>query len=49
MLLYRTLLEQNNMPPGDLVRVQAGFARAHRQRAPAGAWIQDDGGQWTQK
>lgn len=48
-LLYRTLLEQNNMPASDIGRVQAGFARAHRQRAPAGAWIQDDGGQWARK
>jgi uncharacterized protein YdbL (DUF1318 family) len=49
MLLYRTLLEQNNMPASDLGRVQAGFARAHRQRVPAGAWIQDDGGEWARK
>jgi uncharacterized protein YdbL (DUF1318 family) len=49
MLLYRTLVEQNNMPPADIARVQTGFARAHRQRVPAGAWVQDDGGQWMRK
>lgn len=49
MTLYRTLVEQNNMPPGDLARVQAGFARENRARAPAGAWVQDDGGAWTRK
>jgi uncharacterized protein YdbL (DUF1318 family) len=49
MVLYRTLVQQNNMPPGDLVRVQAGFAKAHRDRAPAGAWVQDDGGRWSRK
>lgn len=49
MLLYQTLVQQNNMPPGDLPRVQAGFAKANRERAPAGAWIQDDAGQWSRK
>jgi uncharacterized protein YdbL (DUF1318 family) len=49
MILYRTLVQQNNMPPGDLVRVQAGFAKAHRDRAPAGAWVQDDSGRWSRK
>src|SRR5437879_13827710 len=42
MVLYRTLVEQNNMPPGDLARVQAAFAKAHRDKAPAGASVQDD-------
>jgi uncharacterized protein YdbL (DUF1318 family) len=49
MTLYRTLLEQNNMPAGDLPRVQAGFAKANRERVPGGAWIQDDAGQWRRK
>jgi uncharacterized protein YdbL (DUF1318 family) len=49
MVLYRTIVEQNNMPPGDLTRVQSGFARAHRDRAPAGAWVQEEGGKWLQK
>ncbi|OLB94822.1 MAG: hypothetical protein AUH30_16865 [Candidatus Rokubacteria bacterium 13_1_40CM_68_15] len=49
MVLYRTLVEQNNMPPGDLARVQAAFAKAHRDKAPAGASVQDDAGQWSRK
>jgi uncharacterized protein YdbL (DUF1318 family) len=49
LVLYRTIVEQNNMPPGDLTRVQSGFARAHRERAPAGAWVQDEGGRWLRK
>jgi uncharacterized protein YdbL (DUF1318 family) len=48
-VLYRTIVEQNNMPPGDLARVQSGFARANRERAPAGAWVQDEGGRWVRK
>jgi uncharacterized protein YdbL (DUF1318 family) len=48
-VLYRTIVEQNNMPPGDLARVQRGFARANHERAPAGAWVQDEGGRWLQK
>jgi uncharacterized protein YdbL (DUF1318 family) len=49
MQLYRTLVTQNNMPPGDLARVQAGFAKTNRAAAPAGTWIQDDAGQWSRK
>jgi uncharacterized protein YdbL (DUF1318 family) len=49
MVLYRTLVEQNNMPSGDLARVQAAFARAHRERAPAGAWVQNEAGEWSRK
>ena len=49
MRLYRTLVEQNQMPPGDLARVQAAFAKTNRAAAPTGAWVQDDSGQWTRK
>ncbi|MFZ1057962.1 MAG: DUF1318 domain-containing protein [Candidatus Rokuibacteriota bacterium] len=49
MTLYRTLLQQNNMPPGELLKIQAGFAKANRERAQAGEWIQAETGQWTRK
>jgi uncharacterized protein YdbL (DUF1318 family) len=49
MRLYRTLVAQNNMPPGDLARVQAAFARTNRAAAPPGTWIQDDAGSWSRK
>lgn len=49
MTLYRTLLQQNNMPPGDLARIQAAFAKVNRERAVAGEWIQAESGQWTRK
>jgi uncharacterized protein YdbL (DUF1318 family) len=49
MFLYRTIVEQNNMPPEDLARVEAGFARAHRDRAVPGSWLQDDSGRWYRK
>lgn len=49
MALYRTLLQQNNMPPGELANVQAGFARANRERAQPGEWIQSEAGKWTRK
>jgi uncharacterized protein YdbL (DUF1318 family) len=47
--LFRTIVEQNQMPSGDLARVQAGFARRNRERAPAGTWIQDEAGKWLRK
>lgn len=49
MTLYRTLLQQNSMPPGELVKIQAGFAKANRERAQSGEWIQSETGQWTRK
>jgi len=49
MKLYQTLVQQNNMPPGDITRVQTAFAKENRERAPAGAWIQDESGGWRRK
>lgn len=49
MKLYRTLVTQNNMPPGDLARVQAAFAKTNRASAPSGTWVQDDSGAWSRK
>jgi len=49
LALYRTLVEQDKMPPGDLTRVQAAFARATRERVPAGTWVQDEAGRWSRK
>ncbi|MBI4610331.1 MAG: YdbL family protein [Candidatus Rokubacteria bacterium] len=49
MTLYRTLLQQNNMPPADLARVQAAFAKVNRERAARGEWIQTEDGRWVRK
>jgi uncharacterized protein YdbL (DUF1318 family) len=49
MTLYRTLLQQNNMPASELAKIQAGFAKANRERAQPGEWIQAETGQWTRK
>lgn len=49
MLIYRTLVEQNNMPPEDLARVQAAFAKTNRERAAAGTWVQGPDGRWTRR
>ncbi len=49
MFLYKTLVQQNNMPPGDITRVQAAFAKVRREKAAPGTWIQLDNGQWTKK
>jgi len=47
--LYKTLVEQNSMPPGDITRVQAAFAKVRREKAAPGTWIQLENGQWTRK
>jgi uncharacterized protein YdbL (DUF1318 family) len=49
MMLYRTLVEQNKMPPSDLARVQAAFAKTHRDRLPPGSWVQNPDGSWVRK
>jgi uncharacterized protein YdbL (DUF1318 family) len=49
MFLYKTLVQQNNMPPGDLTRVQAAFAKVRREKAAPGTLIQLENGQWTKK
>ena len=47
--LFATIVAQNGMPATDLARVQAGFARRNRERAPAGTWIQGEAGDWLRK
>ncbi len=49
MYIYNALVQQNNMAPADLQRVQAAFAKARREKAPPGTWIQQDNGQWARK
>jgi uncharacterized protein YdbL (DUF1318 family) len=49
MTLYRTLIEQNKMPPEDLTRVQAAFGKINREKAPPGSSVQLDSGEWTRR
>ncbi|MFQ5827611.1 MAG: DUF1318 domain-containing protein [Candidatus Methylomirabilia bacterium] len=49
MTIYRILVEQNKMPPGELRRVQAAFAKIQRDKARAGEWIQTENGKWAKK
>ena len=47
--LVDVFMRQNRIPPGDRSRVRASFAKAYRDRAPGGAWVQQDGGQWGRR
>jgi uncharacterized protein YdbL (DUF1318 family) len=49
MTLYRTLVQQNNMPAEDIARVQAAFGKVNREKVGAGAWVQLESGDWTRK
>ncbi len=49
MFLYKALVEQNNMPPGDITRGQAAVAKVRREKAAPGMLIQLETGQWTRK
>jgi len=42
------LMEQNSLPATELPRVQSAFAKANREKAPAGTWVQNPDGQWVQ-
>jgi uncharacterized protein YdbL (DUF1318 family) len=42
-------MRHNNIPANDVARVRAAFAKSHRERAQAGDWIQQDGGEWAKK
>lgn len=48
-VIYDTLMAQNNIPAGDAPRVRAAFAKANRDRAEAGEWVQQPNGQWTKR
>jgi uncharacterized protein YdbL (DUF1318 family) len=47
--IIETFMRQNHIPAPDAGRVRASFAKAYRDRAPAGAWIQSDKGEWVRK
>ena len=49
MFIYKTLVEQNSMAPGDITKVQAAFAKVRRDKAAPGTWIQQETGQWVHK
>ena len=47
--IYTTLMQQNNIPASDAARIHAAFAKANRDRARSGEWIQQENGQWVKK
>jgi uncharacterized protein len=44
-----TFMRQNSIAASDVGRVRASFAKAYRDRAPGGAWVQTDRGEWVKK
>lgn len=47
--IYATLMQQNNIPASDGPRIHAAFAKANRDRAKPGEWVQQDNGQWVRR
>lgn len=47
--IVETFMRQNSIPAGDATRVRESFAKAYRERAPGGTWIQRADGQWARK
>jgi uncharacterized protein YdbL (DUF1318 family) len=47
--IVETFMRQNKMAPSEVGRVKASFAKAYRDRAAGGQWIQSDRGDWVKK
>ncbi|MCM8812102.1 MAG: YdbL family protein [Candidatus Omnitrophica bacterium] len=48
-LIYRTIIEQNNLPGDAMATVKAAFAQEQRERAEPGEKIQQPSGEWVTK
>ncbi len=42
-------MRQNRMPASDTPRVREAFAKANREKARPGEWVQQPNGQWARK
>ena len=49
LIIFKTIVEQNNMNPEQMVEVKKAFAGARRTYARSGEWIQLEDGKWVQK
>lgn len=47
--IIETFMRQNHIAATDVARVKASFAKAYRERAQGGQWIQTDRGEWVKK
>jgi uncharacterized protein len=47
--IVETFMRQNHIAASDIGRVKASFAKAYRDKVPAGQWIQTDRGDWVKK
>jgi uncharacterized protein YdbL (DUF1318 family) len=47
--IVETFMRQNKIAPSDIGRVRASFAKAYRDRAGGGQWVQTDRGDWVRK
>ena len=48
-LIYKTIVQQNNLDPKELTTVQRAFAEIRRDKALQGEYFQDNSGKWRQK
>ena len=47
--IIETFMRQNKMAASEAGRVRGSFAKAYRERAQAGQWVQTDQGEWARK
>ena len=48
-LIYKAIIQQNNLAPGELEKVEKAFAQVQKEKASPGDKIQDADGNWTAK
>jgi uncharacterized protein YdbL (DUF1318 family) len=48
-LIYKAIVEQNNLASSELEKVEQAFAQVQRDKAESGDKIQDPDGQWVTK
>lgn len=48
-LIYKTIIQQNNLIPGELEKVEKAFAQVQKDKANPGDKIQDADGNWVTK
>ena len=49
MFIYRSILEQNNLPQEAVTEIQRVFAKERQERVNSGVWIQLSDGKWKRK
>ncbi len=48
-VIYRAIVDQNNLGPAGMTQVKSVFAEVQREKAGSGEWVQMPSGAWVRK